>query len=64
MNAMNADNATRQEAAAYLRVSQTTLRRWERHGKGPEVSRISRNVALYPWAALRAFLSKDLKGAR
>lgn len=57
------DNATRAEAAAYLRVSQDTLQKWEHKGIGPALVRVSPRKALYPWAGLREFLAVSLKMA-
>ena len=54
------DHATRAEAAAYLRVSEAQLRKWEAEGIGPKVLRISPRKALYSWNGLRLFLADGL----
>ena len=51
------ENATRAEAAAFLRVKPQTLRNWEARKIGPPVVRVSSRKALYPWIGLRAFMA-------
>jgi predicted site-specific integrase-resolvase len=47
--------ATQREAAAYLRISVKTLRRWEQAGKGPQRIPGTGRRALYRWTAVRAW---------
>lgn len=57
MSTSTTENATRAEAAAFLRVTLRTLRDWERRRIGPPVVRLSPRRAIYPWAGLRVFLA-------
>jgi len=49
---------TRVEAAAYLRRSVPTLKRWAAHGLGPPWRKIGGRV-LYPLPSLRRFASGE-----
>lgn len=53
------ENATRREAAAFLRVKPQTLRDWAARKIGPPLVTINCRVVLYPWAGLRAFVATD-----
>lgn len=63
MTQHNEDNATRPEAAKFLRVTPRTLAKWERLKVGPPMVRVSKRVALYPWECLRAFVKVEAAAA-
>jgi predicted DNA-binding transcriptional regulator AlpA len=49
---------TRPEAAEHLGLSQSGLRKMEREGRGPRVTRIGRLVRYHP-QSLREFIEKN-----
>lgn len=52
---------TRPEAAHYLGLSQSGLRKLEREGRGPRITRIGRLVRYSP-ESLRAFVAANTEG--
>ena len=48
--------ASRDQAAAYLRVCVKTLERWQAAGTGPAITKIGRTV-YYRWETLRAWVA-------
>ena len=53
---------TEQEAAALIRVSPRTLRRWRQHGTGPPVAGYAGRRALYRRSELLAWLRRQREG--
>jgi predicted DNA-binding transcriptional regulator AlpA len=56
-NVPSAEYLRTRQAAAYLNVSASYLKKLRQNGTGPEVIRISKRCVVYPLASIRLWIS-------